>query len=87
MAECGFFEYFDPDVLSPNFGLTSECERGENRPYLANYFLKDFAYGGFFLITLEMAFFVQSKNVWAFLAVLFLIALQDFLFLIALRGL
>ena len=53
---------------------------------MANYFFNDFAYGGLFLIALEMADFVQSKNIWAFLAVLFLIALQDLLFLIALRG-
>ena len=53
---------------------------------MANYFFNDFAYGGLFLIALEMAGFVQSKNIWAFVAVLFLIALQDLLFLIALRG-
>ena len=53
---------------------------------MANYFFNDFVYGGLFLIALEMADFVQSKNIWAFLAVLFLIALQDLLFLIALRG-
>lgn len=29
VAECGFFEYFDPEALSPNFGLTSEFERGK----------------------------------------------------------
>ena len=49
-------------------------------------FFNDFAYGGLFLIALEMADFVQTKNFWAFFAVLFLIALQDSLFLIALRG-
>ena len=84
VAECGFVEYFDPEALRPNFGLTSELSK--NLPYLANYFFNDFFYGGLFLIVLEMADFVQSKNIWAFLAVLFLIALQDLLFLIALRG-
>ena len=87
MAECGFFEYFDPKALSPNFGLTSEFERGQKIDRIwPIIFLAILPMAALFLIALEMADFVQSKNIWAFLAVLFLIALQDLLFLIALRG-
>ena len=82
-----FCRVFWPRGASSKFWSHIRIRKGsKNLPYLANYFFNEFAYGGLFLIALEMADFVQSKNIWAFLAVLFLIALQDLLFLIALRG-
>ena len=87
MAECGFFEYFDPEALCPNFGLTFEFERGKKIDRIwPIIFLTILSMAVYFLIALEMADFVQSKNIWAFFGCFIFDCTSGFTFLIALRG-